>query len=218
MKTSDVLMGAVAVALSSFACAAASATVLYDNLSATSGESESAGFLYGTGPLYDSFSTGTSSFDFVDVTLALTGNPRDGGLWGAALLADDSGAPGSAIYSWNYLPDSILTLSGTVTLGASVLLNPDSRYWIVVASLDSLLPTEVQWSYSSDISGVGVAGEYWADDGGQYSNGSGHGPFQMAVATPEPSTWAMMLLGFAGLGFAAYRRTQRGAASLPAAV
>ena len=27
---------------------------------------------------------------------------------------------------------------------------------------------------------------------------------------PEPSTWAMMLLGFAGLGFAAYRRTSEG--------
>ena len=26
--------------------------------------------------------------------------------------------------------------------------------------------------------------------------------------TPEPSTWAMMLLGFAGLGFAGYRRTR----------
>ena len=28
----------------------------------------------------------------------------------------------------------------------------------------------------------------------------------LAVNVPEPSTWAMMLLGFAGLGFAAYRR------------
>lgn len=26
------------------------------------------------------------------------------------------------------------------------------------------------------------------------------------TAVPEPSTWAMMGLGFAGLGFAAYRR------------
>ena len=26
---------------------------------------------------------------------------------------------------------------------------------------------------------------------------------------PEPSTWAMMLLGFAGLGFAGYRRTRK---------
>ena len=27
---------------------------------------------------------------------------------------------------------------------------------------------------------------------------------------PEPSTWAMMLLGFAGLGFAGYRRARAG--------
>ena len=29
-----------------------------------------------------------------------------------------------------------------------------------------------------------------------------------STAVPEPSTWAMLLLGFAGLGFAAYRRTK----------
>jgi hypothetical protein len=28
----------------------------------------------------------------------------------------------------------------------------------------------------------------------------------MSSAVPEPSTWAMMVLGFAGLGFLAYRR------------
>jgi hypothetical protein len=31
-------------------------------------------------------------------------------------------------------------------------------------------------------------------------------PLTIAEAVPEPSTWAMMLLGFAGLGFMAYRR------------
>jgi hypothetical protein len=30
----------------------------------------------------------------------------------------------------------------------------------------------------------------------------------VTVSAPEPSTWAMMLLGFAGLGFAAYRRAR----------
>ncbi len=29
-------------------------------------------------------------------------------------------------------------------------------------------------------------------------------------AVPEPSTWAMMILGFVGLGFMAYRRKQNG--------
>jgi hypothetical protein len=31
----------------------------------------------------------------------------------------------------------------------------------------------------------------------------------VSSGVPEPSTWAMMLIGFAGLGFAGYRRTKR---------
>ena len=31
-------------------------------------------------------------------------------------------------------------------------------------------------------------------------------------AVPEPSTWAMMLIGFAGLAFAGYRQSRKGAA------
>jgi hypothetical protein len=38
---------------------------------------------------------------------------------------------------------------------------------------------------------------------------SGSGVFVVGgSAVPEPSTWAMMLLGFAGLGFAGYRRAR----------
>jgi PEP-CTERM motif-containing protein len=29
------------------------------------------------------------------------------------------------------------------------------------------------------------------------------------ASVPEPSTWAMMLIGFAGIGFAGYRRSRR---------
>jgi PEP-CTERM motif len=32
--------------------------------------------------------------------------------------------------------------------------------------------------------------------------------FSLGTAVPEPSTWAMMLVGFAGLGYAGYRRTR----------
>jgi hypothetical protein len=65
-----------------------------------------------------------------------------------------------------------------------------------------------------------------------FSNGVGNGPgdavFGVAVAnadtalnyvsggvtasTPEPSTWAMMILGFAGLGFAGYRASRKATA------
>jgi PEP-CTERM motif len=33
------------------------------------------------------------------------------------------------------------------------------------------------------------------------------------LTVPEPSTWAMMLVGFAGLGFAGYRASRRTAAA-----
>jgi hypothetical protein len=32
-------------------------------------------------------------------------------------------------------------------------------------------------------------------------------------SVPEPSTWALMLVGFAGLGIAGYRQTRKGAES-----
>jgi PEP-CTERM motif len=36
--------------------------------------------------------------------------------------------------------------------------------------------------------------------------------FSLGSAIPEPSTWAMMALGFAGLGYAAFRRNSKGRA------
>jgi hypothetical protein len=37
--------------------------------------------------------------------------------------------------------------------------------------------------------------------------------FEFTLATvPEPSTWAMMVIGFAGLGYAAFRRNSKGRA------
>jgi len=42
-------------------------------------------------------------------------------------------------------------------------------------------------------------------------SGSG-GRLNLLSYVPEPSTWAMMLLGFAGVGFMTYRRKQNGPA------
>jgi hypothetical protein len=42
------------------------------------------------------------------------------------------------------------------------------------------------------------------------SEANGFGDFTLTAAVPEPSTWAMMILGFCGLGFMAYRRKQGG--------
>jgi hypothetical protein len=39
--------------------------------------------------------------------------------------------------------------------------------------------------------------------------------FEFDMAAPEPSTWLMALLGFAGLGYAGFRKGRRRAASAP---
>jgi hypothetical protein len=41
------------------------------------------------------------------------------------------------------------------------------------------------------------------------SNENDKGVWSMAAAVPEPSTWAMMILGFCGIGFMAYRRKSK---------
>ena len=49
------------------------------------------------------------------------------------------------------------------------------------------------------------------------SNGSSeyvNATSSVVAAVPEPSTWAMMILGFLGLGFMAYRRKQPGVPAL----
>jgi hypothetical protein len=45
-----------------------------------------------------------------------------------------------------------------------------------------------------------------------YSRQNGSPSILQVSAVPEPSTWAMMILGFAGVGFMAYRRKQNGPA------
>jgi PEP-CTERM motif len=58
----------------------------------------------------------------------------------------------------------------------------------------------------------------WDSPSQEFYNYSGNGyenlttAFNVTAAVPEPSTWAMMILGFCGLGFMAHRRKQNGPA------
>jgi len=100
---------------------------------------------------------------------------------------------------------------------ASVALNPNSLYWIEVSVHSASEESVIEWGTTADISGPDVAGNYsaWSltDDG--FFRNKGIDPFafdsalQMEVdVVPEPSTWGMMLVGFAGLGYAGYRRAK----------
>jgi hypothetical protein len=56
-------------------------------------------------------------------------------------------------------------------------------------------------------------GSYYADVSGLGGSTAGYtGGVATVAAIPEPSTWAMLLLGFVGVGFVAYRRRNQTAA------
>jgi hypothetical protein len=125
----------------------------------------------------------TGVADFSDFTVTLT--------------SDKSGAPNSTYV--DYQPAFVSSLPSLYFFFFNDVLRADTRYWIVVSG-----PTSAQWAYASNSSGVGVAGELWGVSSG--SNDSGPLQMQILASIPEPSTWAMMLLGFAGLPHAGYRK------------
>lgn len=67
-----------------------------------------------------------------------------------------------------------------------------------------------------DFSGLGITRIVISttNDGEGFGLGGVGGQGGYVGGVPEPSTWAMMMLGFAGLGFMGYRRTRKHAASL----
>jgi PEP-CTERM motif len=64
--------------------------------------------------------------------------------------------------------------------------------------------------------GLEDSGEDFSATGTLTASGASSGLFETAAVAgvPEPSTWAMMLLGFAGLGFAGYRRAREPSAAI----
>ncbi len=59
----------------------------------------------------------------------------------------------------------------------------------------------VNWDINSGPSSASLGGNPYPSETFQIL-----GTVDVAPAVPEPSTWAMMILGFAGIGFMAYRR------------
>ena len=68
-----------------------------------------------------------------------------------------------------------------------------------------------EWSGGNVINLGGLPGSFFSDALGINDAGQavGYSIFPSPPA-PEPSTWAMMLLGFAGLGYAGYWRARKG--------
>ena len=58
---------------------------------------------------------------------------------------------------------------------------------------------------------LAAPGDYYLNLSGTGGGTAGYGGTLSVAAVPEPSTWAMMILGFFGVGFMAYRRRTQNA-------
>lgn len=121
----------------------------------------------------------------------------------------------SAIVFSTALPntDYATTLIGSASNVADALLGPDDKIFGTAILEGSGGSSTFDFSFRGDL----ILGDI--TDNSVINLGflgpditwtiEGDGVFVLGGAVPEPSTWAMMLLGFAGVGYASYRQAKR---------
>lgn len=149
-----------------------------------------------------------------DLSLALIENFGVGGYTaqsGGRFLLEGPVAPGQLTQYFADVAGEQLVVSGWVAGNGS---SPsDVKFIFDNVTLVDINPVPNQpWThYSFDVTATGHDAFTIGFMNGFISN-SGFDAldsFSVASAVPEPSTWAMMILGFCGLGFMAYRRKSK---------
>ncbi len=185
---------------------AADSIIVYDNITESSAGADGVDFV---GPLYNSF-TSDAAEPITGLQLILNGDDTSPGAVDVGLYADNSTTPGDLIAVLGSVEDSTLSDTPTIydiTLTLDPLLTDDTRYWIGVSGT-----TSAQWSYDFDGSGIGVAGEFFANQIGVFSNVND--PYQMSVTegvstVPEPSSRLLVGIGAVFLALLAAARHLR---------
>jgi hypothetical protein len=144
--------------------------------------------------------------DFANDTIGIMGDA--GGLPDGTFLYSDP-AP---LFWENTSPVTLSGLKWAISAGTT--------YWLTVVADQSYVDGHGMDSYWSTGNAPGPVGYFSSDLHSWFIEDASYVTLPeaeiLATTVPEPSTWAMMLLGFAGLGYAGYRRARAGHAALTA--
>ncbi|MBL8770769.1 MAG: PEPxxWA-CTERM sorting domain-containing protein [Phenylobacterium sp.] len=104
--------------------------------------------------------------------------------------------------------DNVNVYEWSATLPTDFLATGGVRYWVSPVSLQASFSPLFGWSASTPASGLAYQRQFANGAWGPLSGNANNRAYSLSGAyVPEPGTWALMILGFAGAG-AMLRRTR----------
>jgi hypothetical protein len=157
--------------------------------------------------------TPTDNFDFIGAAAFVenqSGNPEPFSM--ALYSSTSAGGPGASLWTTRTLtapgPSGAAALVSASYSGSPILLQSGQEYFLVLDLSARDFPI---WLAS----GSSFTPTFFSPDGSLWTRSPRTDDLQFEVSgasvavVPEPAPWAMLLLGFAGLGFAASRPNKR---------
>jgi hypothetical protein len=157
----------------------------------------------GVGTILGSITIDTSNLTLTNIDLTETTNT-------SATIGGGFGSPTFTSYSFE---SSTGSAAGTVTSGQGIAFGGLPYFFVGISSECCFVDgVNVGPGFQFDFAQQGSAVQPGNFDSVTSENRFLYGtvtPADVAAAAPEPSTWAMMFLGFAALGFAGYRPSKK---------
>jgi hypothetical protein len=197
-----------------------SSTAFYQTIAP--GPNSGSGLIWGSG----AFNPNTSELDFFGTTGPIIANQP----FVAGTLTFNNGTSDlnslifganisfyvNSISPLNYLGTDTIYITTTGNLGADPSGVQDADYVNICGNSSNICNSSIQAHEGGGVTvalTASIVGDpMLAFSRVDYISGLGEIGNQPQGAVPEPSTWAMMILGFAGVGFMAYRRRNQAAA------
>ena len=195
-------------------------TSVVDFSTLTPGMPYNGGAIYNTGGGTTTGITNTSSFVAAPWTSSPVAYPPGSGYAGN-FFADNNGDTST----WDFVAGqhTIYLYIGSLDAGNSLTIVASNGTTVFTDSNWTTIPgvtlpgdgdptimgsTSNGWFRFTDAGGT-ISSLTTAETGTDVGNSFEIGAIASSSSVPEPSTWAMMLLGFAGLGFLCYRQSRR---------